>query len=140
MAYSDIDAAIDAKTVTLLGGSYSIQYDNEEAFAKPDDAVYLRSFIRQQQSTPVAFGDGVRYRLNGTLEFQVIGILGEDKIEVNAAVDDIIAAYQYLKFNVGDPEGSVIRFQNPSPIPVGRVGGTYQVNVAIPFWADLISG
>ena len=128
MAYSDIDASIDAKVVTLLGGSYSIQYDNQEAFVKPDNSVYLRAFIRQAPSTPVAFGDG---------EFQVIGILGEDKTAINAAVDAIIANFAYLKYNVGDPEGSVVRFQNPQPTPVGRINGRYQVNVAIPFWADL---
>lgn len=141
MAYSDIDAAIDQKVVDLLGGSYSIQYDNEEKFDKPDNAAYLRAFTRQQPSTPVGIesGTGVRYRLNGILEFQVIGILGEDKTAVNAAVDDIIAAFEYLKFNVGDPEGSVVRFQNPQPQPVGRISGRYQVNVPIPFWADLIS-
>ena len=139
MAYSDIDAFIDAKTASLLGGSYSIQYDNEEGFDKPNDAVYLRSFIRQAPSTPIAFGNGVRYRLNGTLEFQVLGPIGTDKIEVNAAVDAIIAAYEYKKYAVGDTEGSVIRFQNPSPVPVGRNNGIYQVNVAIRFWVDLIS-
>ena len=137
MAYSDIDAWIDAKVDILLGGSYSIQYDNEEKFAKPDGEIYLRSFIRYTPSTPRSFGDGVTYTLNGTLEFQVIGILGEDKSAVNAAVDDIIAAFEYLRDNVGDPEGSVVRFQNPSSIPVGRVNGRYQVNVTIPFWADL---
>jgi len=141
MAFSDIDAYIDAKVASELGGSYAIQYDNEEAFTKPDAAVYLRAFSRYGVSDPrgIESGAGVRYTLMGTLEFQVIGFLGEDKSDVNAAVNAIIAAFAYKKFNVGDAENSVIRFQNPSPLPVGRVNGRYQVNVPIVFWVDLVN-
>jgi len=141
MAYAEIDAFIDAQVNTDLGGTYSIQYDNEEKFTKPDDAAYLRAFTRYQPSTPISIdsGAGVRYRLTGTLEFQVIGFFGNDKAAVNAAVNDIIAAFAYKKYNVGDAENSVIRFQNPSPFPVGRVNGRYQVNVPIIFWVDLVN-
>jgi len=139
MAYSDINAFINAQVDTDLAGSYSIQHDNEEGFAKPNGAVYLRSFIRQSGSEPIGIETGVRYRLNGTLEFQVLGPIGTDQDDVDAGVDAIISAFQYKRYLVGDPENSVVRFQNPSPIPQGRVNGTYQVNVTIRFWVDLIS-
>ena len=127
MAYSDIDVAIDAQVDAALTPPYSIQHDNDEKFIKPNGETYLRSFIRYAPTGNIAFGAGVRYRLNGTLEFQIIGILGEDKTDVNAAVDAIIAAYTtatgFLTLAVGDAAGSVVRFWQITPIPICRVGG-----------------
>jgi hypothetical protein len=141
MAYSHIKQAIRDQVNTDLGGTYSIQYDNQGDFEKPNDTVYLRAFIRfSPTSVPISFGDGVEYELVGTLEFQVIGPAGVDETDVDEAVDDIIAAFAYpTVLDVGDAENSKVRFQNPSPFPVGIPDGTYQTNVPINFWTRLVA-
>lgn len=144
MAYSDMIAAIDTKVDEELGtdpggAGYAVQHDNEEMFDKPDDAVWLRSSVRNGESTNVARGDGVEYRIPGNLIIQVFGPLGTDVADVNDAVDEVMSRFGHLRLSVGDSEGTVVRFQAPAPQPLGRVQGQYQVNVTVPFWADFIS-
>jgi len=140
MAYQAMITAIKADVNTKLGTggfNYSIQYENDPAFQKPDNAVWIRASIRPAGANTVCISEKNTYRQEGILDLQVNAPFGFGETEVNLAVERCIQAYDYVNINVGDAEGTIVKFDMaPYPTVVGRAAGEHQVNVTCPYRAD----
>jgi len=139
MGYSAMIEAIKTRVDTELGGTYQIQHDNALGFEKPDNTVWIRASIRPAGGETVCISAKNTYRLSGILDLAVFGPLGSNEQDVNDAVELAIKAFDYARINVGDAEGTIVKFDAaPYPTVVGRNSGEYQVNVTQPWRADFI--
>ena len=139
MGYSAMVEAIKTKIDAVLT-AYSVEHDNEIGFSKPDNTVWARAVVRPAPAVTVCIGAQKTYRQTGILDVQVFGPLGSDESAVNNAVEIVIKGFDYVNINVGDAEGTIVKFDfAPYPTVIGRNGGEYQVNVTCPFRADFTS-
>ena len=137
MGYSAMIEAIKTDVDTKLGGTYSIQHDNQRAFQKPDNGVWIRASVRPAGANTVCISKKNTYRQDGFLDLQVNGAFGSNEQTVNDAVEACIKTYDYVNINVGDAEGTIVKFDMaPYPTVIGRAAGEYQVNVTCPYRAD----
>jgi len=137
MGYSAMIEAIKARVDSELGGTYQIQHDNELGFEKPDNAVWIRASIRPAGGETVCISTKNTFRISGILDLAVFGPLGSDEESVNDAVELAINAFDYARINVGDTEGTIVKFDAaPYPNVIGRNSGEYQVNVTQPWRTD----
>ncbi len=138
MGYSAMVEAIQADVDTKLA-AYPIQHDNERGFNKPNNAVWIRASLKPAGANTVCISNKNTYRQNGILDLQVNGPLGSNEEDVNNAVEICIKAYDYINVNVGDAEGTIVKFDMaPYPTVIGRANGEYQVNVTCPYRADFL--
>ena len=136
MGFSAMVEAIKTQVDTDLGGSYSINHDNSSGFTKPQNAVWIGCSVKTGEAFTVCIGANNTRRQPGIVDLQVFGPIGTDVSDVNDAVEAALEAFAYIDINVGDAEGTIVKFQAPYPTIIGRNGGEYQVNVTMPWQAD----
>jgi len=128
--HNTIRGYFDGTVIPLISGGLPTQYDNDDTFAKPENARWCRFTILPGESFQVTVGKNQRYRTPGVASAQVFTPAGAGDAEALGVADTIKDAFRSLRL------GSGIRFRTPSVVPVGRVGDEWQVNVDMPFQAD----
>jgi len=138
MGLSAMIDAINTKADTVMT-AYSIEHENELGFTKPDNAVWVRTSIRPAPAVTVCISAKNTFRQPGFLDIQIFGPIGTDLSAINDAAEIAVNGFAYTNINVGDSEGTIVKFDMaPYPTIIGRDGGEYQVNVTCPFRADFI--
>lgn len=139
MGFSAMVEAIKSQVDTVLGSGgagYDINHDNAPDFTKPQNTVWIGCAIRTAAAFTVCIGTKNTWRQPGILDLQFFGPIGTNVSDVNDAVEIALEAFDYIDINVGDAEGTIVKFIAPYPTIIGRNGGEYQVNVTGPWEAD----
>lgn len=133
MAYAEMVTAIQNDWESSIGASYPTMYQNEDEqdFSKPNDGVWIRLTIKPANSQTIAVGSEVEYRMPVVVLAQVFAPIGSKIADTNAVVELVHDQYAYEDLNVGDTEGTVVQFAEPSVADVGRERGVYQTNISI---------
>lgn len=132
MAYADMIKAIQDDWEASIGVVYPTQYANEDEqdWTKPNDGVWIRLTIKPANSQTIAVGNKVEYRMPIVMIAQVFAPIGSKDADTNAVVKEVHDQYAYEDLIVGDAEGTVVQFAEPSVADVGRDRGQYQTNIS----------
>lgn len=129
-AMNVVRSRFQTEVVNLEANGLPTHYDNDGTFEKPQDgARFVRFNILLVGTFQVETGASNRYRTTGLAVVQVFLPIGKGDKKNWILVDKIVAAFR-------GAEDTGVQFKTPSPLPVGRDGGYYQVNVELPFYFD----
>ena len=133
MAYADMITKIQTDFEASIGATYPTLYQNEDEqdFAKPNGGVWIRLTIKPADSQTIAVGNEVEFRMPLVMIAQVFAPAFSKLATMNAVVKLIQDQFAYKDLSVGDTEGTVVSFQEPTVVDVGRDRGQYQINVSV---------
>lgn len=136
MGIEAIHSTVRARLSENFGDLYRIAYDNApEPPAKVgvDPQPWMRAAVRTAGTTQTAIGGtgtgANRYRTTGSLLITLMDASEKGDGVLLALADKIVLAFRAVTV------GNVV-FRTPSVSTVGRFGGSWQVNVSCPFYAD----
>lgn len=131
--YERVSNIIRARFKSQVADPYSptlgVQYDNDAAFTKPQNTVWVRFTISFGDAFQVTLGANKRFRTPGLATASIFTPVGVGNQPAMELTDLINNAFRSL-----DDNGVV--FQTPRPVKVGRQGKEWQDNVICPFYAD----
>lgn len=133
MAYAEMVTKIQTDWETAIGSTYPTMYQNEDEqdFSKPNNGIWIRLTVKPADSFTVAVGSEVEYRMPIVILAQVFAPIGSKIVNSNAVVKLIHDQYAYRDLNIGDTEGTVVKFAEPSVQDIGRDRGIYQTNISV---------
>lgn len=110
--------------------SYSTAWDNMP-FSPPSGALWLQFSVLHGDSDQVEVGGGGRFRTNGVAFANVFAPVDTGDAAATQAADRIVAEFRAVT-------AGGVTYRTPSVRRVGRSGNWFQINVEIPWYADVV--
>ncbi len=135
-SYEALHLAIQDRFETLVATPESLatEYDNSPPVAKKTSELWARLSVRPGEGRQVSTGAGTSsrtFRIPGVAIVQIFVAVTTGMQVAQDLADKVRVAFQGVS-----AAGVLYRF--PSQTNAGRSGGFWQVNVTIPFQADLL--
>lgn len=110
----------------------SIEYPNDTEFVRPDNGPWARVTLNSAGRNQIEKGNVKRFRQEMLMTIQLFNILGRGE-------DELLNDAQLIADHFTAVSESSNHYRTAEPVPVGRDGSWWQVNVEIVYYFDTFS-